>query len=179
MDFSLENIMTLQTWLTAGLIFILRISDMTLDTLRVLMVMRGRKGLAWILGFFQATIFVMAISQVLSDLNNPLSLVGYAAGFATGNVIGMLIEERMAIGHTHLRVISPTRGAAIAEQLRESGYAVTEVSGRGRDGTVTILEIGVLRRNAKKVRETVSGADPEAMITAEELRPLRRGFWRA
>ena len=81
MDFSLENILTLQAWLSAGLIFILRISDMTLDTLRVLMVMRGRKGLAWVLGFFQATIFVMAISQVLSDLNNPLSLVGYAAGF--------------------------------------------------------------------------------------------------
>lgn len=179
MDFVLQDLFTLQAWLSAGLIFVLRISDMTLDTLRVLMVMRGRKGLAWVLGFFQATIFVLAISQVLRDLSNPLSLIGYAAGFATGNVIGMLIEERMAIGHTHLRVISPTRGAAIAEQLRGEGYAVTEVSGRGRDGTVTVLEIGVRRRNAKKVREAVSRIDPEAMITAEELRPLRRGFWRA
>ena len=76
--------LTLQTLATAGMIFLLRVSDMTLDTLRVLVVMRGKKGLAWLLGFFQAAIFVLAISSVLSNLDNPLNVVGYAAGFGTG-----------------------------------------------------------------------------------------------
>jgi len=111
----MEIVLSSQAWLGAGLIFLLRVSDMTLDTLRVLVVMRGRKAYAWILGFFQAGIFVLAISSVLEHLDNPINIVGYAAGFATGNVVGMLIEERMAIGHILLSVVSPGRGTAIAE----------------------------------------------------------------
>lgn len=152
---------------------------MTLDTLRVLVVMRGRKAMAWVLGFFQATIFVLAISSVLSDLNNLLNVVGYAAGFATGNVVGMLIEERMAIGHIQISVISPRRGPGIAEYLREKGYAVTEIAGRGRDGTVSVLTVSVLRKNMEKVRRLVNEVDSDAFITAEDVRPIRRGFWRA
>jgi len=168
-----------QAWLGAGLIFLLRVSDMTLDTLRVLVVMRGKKGYAWILGFFQAAIFVLAITSVLSNLDNPLNIIGYAAGFGTGNVVGMLIEERLAIGHILLSIVSPRRGSAIAELLREEGYAVTEISGRGKDGMVTLLNCSVLRKNVDRVRKLVNQVDPDAFITAEDVRPVRRGFWRA
>jgi uncharacterized protein YebE (UPF0316 family) len=88
----MDILLSSQAWLGAGLIFILRVMDMSLDTLRVLFVMRGRKGVVWALGFCQALIFVIAISSVLSNLDNPLNILGYAAGFATGNVVGMLIE---------------------------------------------------------------------------------------
>jgi uncharacterized protein YebE (UPF0316 family) len=152
---------------------------MSLDTLRVLFVMRGRKAFAWLLGFFQAMVFVLAISSVLSNLENPLSVVGYAAGFATGNVLGMLIEERLAIGHMVISIISPHRGAAIAEKLREEGFAVTEIPARGRDGMVTMLSCSVRRRDVMRVRALVQDMDPDAFITAEEIRPVRRGFWRA
>jgi len=175
----IEVLLSPQAWLGAGLIFLLRVSDMTLDTLRVLVVMRGRKAIAWILGFFQAAIFVLAISSVLKDLNNIVNVFGYAAGFATGNVIGMLIEERLAIGHTHMRIVSSRRGSAIADRLREEGYAVTEVSGRGKDGMVTVLNCSVLRKNVDRVRKIINAVDPEAFITAEDVRPVRRGFWRA
>ncbi len=168
-----------QAWLGAGLIFALRVSDMTLDTLRVLFVMRGRKEMAWVLGFFQAAIFVLAISSVLKNLDNPLNIIGYAAGFATGNVVGMLIEEKLAIGHLHMSIVSPSRGTAIAGHLREEGYAVTEIPARGKDGTVTMLNCSVLRKNLMKVRKLVNEIDPEAFITAEDVRPVRRGFWRA
>ena len=80
--------------------------------------MRGRKKIAWVLGFFQSAIFVTAIGTVLSNLDNPLNIIGYAAGFATGNVVGMVIEERLAIGHTSINIISPRLGTAIAEHLR-------------------------------------------------------------
>ena len=168
-----------QALLGAGVIFLLRVMDMSLDTLRVLMVMRGRKGIAWGLGFFQAAIFILAITRVLSNLNNPLNVIGYAAGFATGNVVGMWIEERLAIGHIHLSIFSPRRGAALVERLRTEGYAVTELSGRGKDGMVSLLHCNILRKNVERVNRIVKEVDEEAFITAEEIRPVRRGFWRA
>ena len=166
-------------WLAPGVIFLLRVGDMSLDTLRVLMVMRGRKRIAWILGFFQSLIFILAISSVLSHLDNPLNLIGYAAGFATGNVVGMWIEERLAIGHIHLTIISPRRGSAIAEHMRSAGFAVTEVSARGKDGMVSLLNCSVLRKNVAQVHQLVNEIDAEAFITAEEVRSIRHGFWRA
>jgi uncharacterized protein YebE (UPF0316 family) len=175
----MEIVLTSQAWLVAGLIFLLRVSDMTLDTLRVLMVMRGKKGIAWVLGFFQAAIAILAISSVLTNLGNPLNIIGYAAGFATGNVLGMWIEERLAIGHVSITIVSSRRGSAIADHLREQGFAVTEIPARGKDGMVSLLSCSVLRKNVAGVRGFVNEVDPEAFITAEDVRPVRRGFWRA
>lgn len=152
---------------------------MSLDTIRVLLVIRGRKGIAWAAGFMQSLLFVLAITTVLTNLDNLLTIAGYAGGFATGNVLGMFIEEKLAIGHTHLRIISSRRGSGIATALREQGFAVTEVSGRGKDGTVTLINCSVLRRNVRQVETTALALDQDVFITAEDLRPIRRGFWRA
>lgn len=160
-------------------IFFLRVTDMSLDTLRVLFVMRGRKRSAWICGFFQSALFVMAISSVLANLDNPFNIVAYAAGFATGNVVGIMLEERLAIGFSHMRIISSSRGEAIAHALRDEGFAVTELSGRGKDGTVNILSASVMRKNSSQVSELVQSLDPEAFVTIEEVRAVRRGFWRS
>ena len=160
-------------------IFALRIGDMSLDTIRVLFVVRGKKLIVWILGFFQSLVFVVAISSVLTQLDNILNVIGYATGFATGNLVGMLIEQRLAIGHILVTIISSNRGAYIAERLRAGGYAVTEIAGRGRDGTVFELHASVLRRDVPNVETIVLEADPQAFITAEDVRPVRRGFWRA
>ena len=174
----MEILLSTQAWLAASLIFLLRVSDMTLDTLRVLFVMRGRKQIAWVLGFFQSLLYVAAIGSVLQNLD-PLSLVAYAGGFATGNVLGMVIEERIAIGHTLLTIISSRRGPAIASRLRKDGFAVTEIPGRGKDGMVTYLNCNVLRKEVEEVRETVNAVDQDAFITAESIHPVRRGFFRA
>jgi uncharacterized protein YebE (UPF0316 family) len=162
-----------------ALIFGLRVLNMTLDTLRVLFVMRGKKPLVWVLGFFQTIVFVVAITSVLANLDNLFNLFGYAAGFATGNVIGIALEQRLAIGHTRVNIISPRRGAAIAEHLREGGYAVTEIPARGKDGMVTMLECSVRRREATKVDQLIRDVDETAFVTAEDVRPVRRGYWRA
>jgi uncharacterized protein YebE (UPF0316 family) len=158
-------------------IFGLRVADMTLDTLRVLLVIRGRKALSWSLGFVQSAIWVVAISSVLRHVDNLWNIVGYAGGFATGTVIGMLIEERLAIGHGHVRVISPHRGSALADAIRASGYAVTELAGRGKDGMVTVLTCSVRRRDVTHVTRQVHAIDPEAFVTVEDVRPLHRGYW--
>jgi len=165
--------------LSALLIFALRVADMTLDTLRVLFMMRGRKFVAGLIGFAQATIFVIAIGRVLSQLDNVLNIIGYAAGFAAGVIVGMTIEERMALGFGQMRIISSTKGQAIANALRAGGYAVTEMSGRGKDGSVNVILITVRRKDVDHVQDLVRGVDESAFITIEEVRPLWRGFYRA
>ncbi len=161
------------------LIFFIRVTDMSLDTMRVLFVVRGRRAQAWVVGFLQSALWVIAVASVLSHLDNLFNVLAYAAGFATGNVVGMQIEERLAIGHSHLRVISPQRGEAVAAAVRAAGYAVTELSGRGKDGTVSILTTSVRRRDIDPVRSEVLRADPDAFMTLSDVRPLHRGFWRA
>jgi uncharacterized protein YebE (UPF0316 family) len=134
--------------------------------------MRGRKGIAWVLGFFQSAIFVVAITSVLSNLDNPLNIIGYAAGFATGNVVGMTIEERLAVGHTDIRIISSRRGAAIAERLR-AGYAVT--GSARQDGIVASMSASGARISIEC--GVVNDVDLKPS-SPPDIRPVRHGFWR-
>lgn len=175
----MENLLSVEAWIWAGLIFITRVANMSLDTIRVKMVMRGRKKAAWLLGFVQTVIYVGVLTAVINDLTNILNLVAYAGGFATGNVVGMWVEERLAVGHINLRIISPNLGNAIVKLLREKGYAVTEIPARGKDGAVTLLNASVFRRHVGAVMGIVESVDPQAFMTAEDMRPVRRGFWRA
>jgi uncharacterized protein YebE (UPF0316 family) len=166
-------------WIGALVIFGLRVLNMTLDTLRVLFTLRGKKALSWIMGFFVSLIFVLLITSVLSNVNSPLYIIAYAAGFATGGVVGMWIEERLAIGFTHLQIISPRRGVIMAEKLRENGFAVTEIPARGKDGMVSMLSLSVRRKQAVEVEKIINECDEAAFVTSEDVHPVRRGFWRA
>jgi len=123
-------------------------------------------------------IFVWVIGSVLTNLENPLNVIGYAAGFATGNVIGMAIEKRLAIGYMHFNIISRNRSTEIADVLRKEGYGVTEIPARGKDSSFMMIDCRVRRRQADEVEELVLTVDPEAFITAEEVTPLRSGIWR-
>ena len=172
--------LTPQAVLIAFAIFGLWVMDMSMDTMRMLFVVRGRKRISWTLGFFQSLIFVIAISAALAEVSkNPLAVIGYAAGFATGNVVGMYIEDRLAIGHVQFTIVSSRRGAILVHDLRKAGYAVTEIPARGKDGTVTLLQTSVLRKDRDQVETVVLETDPDAFMTAEDVRPVRRGFWRA
>jgi uncharacterized protein YebE (UPF0316 family) len=160
-------------------IFGLRVIDMSLDTLRVLFIIRERRAAAWFAGFVQSALWVVAITSVLANLDNPLNLIAYAAGFATGSVLGLAIEERLAVGFGHLRVMSSRRGIAIAEAIRQAGYAVTEFAGRGKDGAVAVITCSLRRRDLSRVQRTIAEIDPEAFVAVQDVTPLHRGFWRA
>jgi uncharacterized protein YebE (UPF0316 family) len=159
-------------------IFILRVLNMTLDTLRMMVVMRGMKTLTFILGFFQTAVFVLALGSVISDLNNPLNTISYSLGFATGNVVGMMIEKRLALGFINITIMSPAKGPQIAETLRGKGHAVTEIPARGKDGAVEVLECSVQRKFAKEVQDMALDADPDAFITSRDIQRIWRGYWR-
>lgn len=169
--------LTSDALLLAALIFFLRVLNQSLDTLRIMFMLRGSKLWAWILGFAETIIFVVTLSSVINDLNNLLNIVAYAAGFASGNTLGIWLEGRLALGHIHVRVVSPKRGSALVERLRKEGFAVTEIPARGKDGAVSLLNASVRRRDVEKVRKIVREVDENAFMTGEEMRPLWRGFW--
>ncbi|HTP06706.1 MAG TPA: DUF5698 domain-containing protein [Anaerolineae bacterium] len=167
------------TPLLAGLfVFAMRVIDMSLDTLRLLFVMRGRKLLAGGIGVIQATVFILAVSAVLKGPLDPLTVAGYALGFGAGVVIGMVVEQRLALGHAMLRVYSTTAGPAIAEALRAASFAVTEFIAHGRDGEITVINSAIARRDIAKAQDTVKQIDPGAFITVDEIQPLQRGYFR-
>lgn len=174
---SFDFLLSPEAWIGATVIFSLRVVNNTLDMMRLLMVMRGKKWLSWILGFLVSIIYVLLFTSVLSNLDNPLYITAYAAGFATGNVVGMWIEERMAMGYLRLEVVSPGHGAELAEKLRENGFAVTEIAARGKDGMVSVLSIIVLRKRISMAEKVVAEVDDSAFMTSEEMRGVRRGFW--
>ncbi len=165
-------------WLIAFFIFAVRVLNMALDTIRMLTVMRGMRTITWILGFIQTVLFVVALGSVMNDLNNPIKIIAYSVGFATGNVIGMMIEKRLAFGFINVTVISSLRGQELAEKLRNQGHAVTVIPARGKDGSVEILECSLQRKFAKDVQQSIRECDPEAFITSRDIQRIWRGYWR-
>lgn len=174
----MEAFLSPAAWLIALGIFTARLVNVALDTLRFMFTMRGKRTISWILGFIQSLIFVVVIASVLTEKGNILNIIAYSAGFATGNVIGMAIEKRLAIGFTHFSIISPDHSTEIADALRSVGYGVTEIPARGRDSNFMLVDCRVRRRLADEVEERVLEVDPDAFITTEEVTPIRSGIWR-
>ena len=161
----------------ALLIFCLRIVDVSCDTMRVLFAVRGRRGVAAILGFFQAFIWIFAVGTAIRYLDSWMHIVGYAAGFAMGTFVGISIERLVAYGLSTVRIVSRHGGVEIAEALRERGYGVTEIAGFGREGSVEIVNCVVHRSHLDDVLAIVDRFDPRAFVTAEEPHILRGGFF--
>jgi uncharacterized protein YebE (UPF0316 family) len=159
-------------------VFAMRVTDMSLDTTRLLLIVRGRKLYAGLIGAVQATVFILAVSVVLSGPLNFWKVVGYAGGFACGVVLGMVVEDRLAIGYAMLRVYSPTSGKAIADALRAAGYAVTEFAAQGQAGKITVVNAVVFRRQVPAIRAVIDTVDPNAFVTIDEAHPLQRGYFR-
>lgn len=158
------------------LIFFLRITDVSMATVRVLLIVRNAKWLVPLIGFFEVTIWVFAVSAVVQNLTSPLHVVGYAGGFATGNYVGMLIEERLALGLATVRTMVKEGGAQLATTLRDLGFAVTEMDGHGRDGEVEVLYSVIPRRHVAKYVRTVDHEAPTSFVVVDEPRQVRRGF---
>lgn len=158
------------------LIFALRVVDVSMSTVRILLAVRGYKVAVPIIGFFEVLIWVFAVGNAIRFLDSGWHLLGYASGFATGNVIGLLIEERLAIGFATIRVVSTHAGVEMADALRTIGFGVTEFSGQGRDGRVEIVHTVCMRRDVERVVDEIERWDRQAFITVEEPRDIRWGW---
>ena len=167
------------TPIVAGLfVFAMRVIDMSLDTLRLLFVMRGRRLLAGVIGAVQAAVFILAVSAVLRGPLNFWTVLGYAAGFGCGIILGMLVEDKLALGYNMIDVYTLNKGKEITSALRAKGYAVTEFNARGKDGSLRVIQCIVLRKDVNTVKEIIESTDPNAFLTIGDVKSLRRGHFR-
>jgi uncharacterized protein YebE (UPF0316 family) len=158
--------------LAALLIFAMRLADVSLGTLRIVMLVRGRRGWAGVLGFFESLIWVLAAREVLGDLDEPVKIAAYAAGYAAGTMLGSTFERWLAMGSVLLRIVAPVDSPHAYEALQEAGYPTTVVNGEGRNGAVRVAFCVLPKRESKRALDLVAAANPQAFITVEEASQL-------
>lgn len=164
--------------LGALLIFSLRVLGISISTVRVLLMTRGTKLASAVLGFFEVLVYAVAIGKVVQDLSNLPYLFSYCFGFSVGTLLGMWIEERMAIGYATIHVISHDHGHEIAKALREAGYGATESRAHGKDGYVAAVQTVVRRRDIVDASAVIGQTAPDAFVTIEETRRVEHGYLR-
>jgi len=167
--------MGIDIW-TLVLIFFARVLDVSIGTFRIILVSRGFRNIAPFLGFFEVLIWITAIGAIFNNLHGFLSYVVYAAGFATGTFVGMKLESFVSIGYQSLRIITTEKITALPLTLREEGFNITTVIGRGMKGDVILIYTTVPRSKVKHVLDVVEALEPNAYITIEDVRSYRSGF---
>jgi len=184
----MENAMDTGSFLNSGLftylvlpllIFTARIFDVTLGTIRIVFVSRGKKFLAPLFGFFEVLIWLLAIGQIMKNLNNVVCYVAYAGGFATGNFVGLYLEEKLAMGSQVLRAIINQDASELIELLRARGYGVTCFDAHGISGKVNLVFMIIKRSELRKVVDFIQGFHPGAFYSVEDVREVARGVFPA
>jgi len=151
-------------------IFFARICDVTLDTLRIIFVSKGMRKIAPFFGFFSVLIWLIAISTIMKNLDNWVCYIAYAGGFATGNFVGMVVEEKLALGHEMIRVITRADATNLINELRDNGFGVTSVKAQGADGEVGVIYIIARRKMIDSILEIINRNNPMAFYTIEAIK---------
>jgi len=154
------------------LIFIARILDVSIATIRIIFVLQGNKILAPVIGFFESFIWLVAIGQIIQNIDNIYSYLAFALGFATGTLVGMLIEERLALGNVVVRVITRKPAADLITHFKNSGYNYTSLKAEGETGPVNILFSVVKRESLSDILEAIKEYNPKAFYTIENVKKV-------
>lgn len=159
------------------LIFVARICDVTLGTVRIILMSRGSNKLSPLLGFFEVLIWIVVIGQLVQNISSVTAYIGYAAGFAAGNFVGMWLENRLAFGTYMVRVILPKHGEEIFTRIHDAGFGVTSVDGEGSMGPVKLIYTVVKRKQVKQVLAIIHECAPGAFVSIEELNSIEQGVF--
>ena len=157
------------------LIFLARVADVSIGTIRLIFIARGLKYLAPVVGFFEVLIWLLAIGQIMKNLSNPACYIAYAGGFAMGNFVGMWIAEKLSLGVVLIRVVTKKDATELVEYLKSADYGVTSVDGHGTTGQVKVIFTIVPRREVKKVVDLINKFNPKAFYTIEEVGFMEKG----
>ena len=159
------------------LIFSARVCDVSLGTIRVIFISKGLKYIAPVIGFFEVIIWLLAIGQVMQNLTNVASYIAYGAGFATGTLMGMLVEERLSLGTVIIRVITQKDSTDLVARLRSLDYGVTAMNAEGSTGQVKVLLMVIKRQDTEKVVAIIKQFNPHAFYSIEEVKSVRDGVF--
>jgi uncharacterized protein YebE (UPF0316 family) len=161
------------------LIFFSRIADVTIGTIRIVMVAKGQKMIAPFLGFFEVLIWLIAISQIIQHLDNWVCYFAYGAGFATGNYIGMIIEEKLAVGIVQLQIITRADAHKLIEKLKSEGYGITHQEAHGAIEEVSVIYSIIKRTDLSKVDEIIKTYNPNAFYSIADVKFVNKGLYSA
>ena len=159
------------------LIFLARICDVSIGTLRIIFVSKGKRNIAPILGFFEVLIWITAISKIMENLDHYINFVAYAAGFATGNLVGMVIEERLAMGILMIRIFAHERGNELVQSLNTQGFGATVVEAHGAREHIHLIYSIIKRNELAKVLEVITCFNPKAFYTIEDVKAVNEGIF--
>ncbi|MDA0348517.1 MAG: DUF5698 domain-containing protein [Verrucomicrobia bacterium] len=159
----------------AVVVFFSRVLDVSIGTIRTISTIQGRMVLAFVLGLFEVSIWLVVIATVVNTvMERPWLLIFYALGFSTGNVVGIVLERKLALGHSILRIFTGKHGQLIGSTLRENGFRVTSYTGEGASGPVNELHVVCERRLLTKALNLVQTIDPEIFYVCETPTRVRR-----
>lgn len=164
-------------WVVA--IFFSRVLDMSMAAIRTILLVRGKKLPAALIGFFEVLIFVIVLSKVMQSLDSPVNILAYCLGFATGNYVGAWLEGKMAFGNVLIQVISKNHSDQLVEEARAKGLGVTIVRGEGRDGERKIINIHTKRKWLDRILTRIGEVDPKAYVSIFDSRHAIGGFFGA
>lgn len=156
------------------LIFLARVADVSLGTLRTVFVSRGTKNWAAILGFFEVLIWLLAISYILDNLTNVATYIAYASGFAMGNYVGLRLEERIALGFLGVTIITHRDATELINHLKELRFGLTSVSAKGSTGRVRIVYSVIRRKQLEQLRQVVERFHPQAFMAVQVVKSVSR-----
>jgi uncharacterized protein YebE (UPF0316 family) len=159
------------------LIFLARICDVSIGTMRIIFVSKGKKNIAPVLGFFEVLIWIIAISKIMQNLDNYVNYVAYAAGFATGNFVGMIIEEKLAMGIQMIRIFTNEKGMDLVKILNSNGFGATAVEAHGAKEKVNLVYSIVHRNELEKVLDIINEFNPRAFFTVEDVKAVNEGIF--
>ncbi len=154
----------------AILIFFARIIDVSIGTVRIIFVSKGRKNLAPILGFVEVLIWLVAINQIMTNLTSYWLYIFYAGGFAMGNYVGVIIEEKLSIGRVLVRIITQNGASELIKELKSKGYILTVSDAQGRNGNVKIIFTVIYRKKVEEISEIIKRLGPKAFYTIEDIK---------
>jgi len=166
------------TWFILPLlIFLARILDVSLGTIRLIFISKGVKYLAPLIGFFEILIWLLAIGQIMKNLSNVACYIAYGGGFALGTFLGIFIEEKLSIGMILVRIITQRDATELISFLQLKGYGVTRVNAEGAYGDVMILFSIIRRTDLKEVVDVITKLDPKAFYSIEDVRFVSEGIF--
>ena len=159
------------------LIFLARICDVSIGTMRIIFVSKGKKYIAPFLGFFEVLIWIIVISKIMQNLDNYINYIAYAAGFATGNFVGMIIEEKLAMGIQLVRVFTNHEGQKLVLSLNSNGFGATRIDAEGAKEKTNLIYTIVQRNELQKVLEIIHSFDPKIFYTIEDIKTVNEGIF--
>jgi len=155
------------------LIFLARVIDVTMGTLRIIFVSKGMKYIAPVIGFFEILVWLMAISQIMYNLTNFFNYFAYAAGFALGTFFGIYLEDRLAMGYTGVILMTNKKPEEIIGKLELSGHDVTVVDMKGGTASKTMIFLIAPRKNIRGMMKIVKEIDPDVFYAIEDVKYMR------